>query len=310
MLISGIFAGATTLGNVMDWYSKRTNEDDLNDWFDFLKSGRAKVKIKRDETDSMLGTAATAAFVGLAALGLLKGKNLFSLFKPNKTGQLLKNMSSKQKRNFYANALQEAQHSSSTWAGAGNMFASNLALSSLLELGNYSSTGEFSVTNVAQDTFKMTAGQAAGSALLGGAATFVAARFGMRDPAKVIDIAKRIGGFTGIIAVNAPGLIDMSSQTAEAASLDNEYDQGQNQYERMKAQLIPVPVQDSSTSNKQMELDEFSAKRIIDKHTGIDIMKHDSQIAEASDFAQSKAFADAAMELGLSNIEFESMISM
>jgi len=308
------------------------------------------VKKPKTEEDSMFVTLLTTAVLATVGLSFLKrGKiptnmntmsnssltrwqKIKSFFTNRQTHSGLPplpqpgaKMSSAQRRLIYQNrrqymqqleqqriakeqAMQQARLGGTSWGGAAKTLGRNAIWGAGFELAESIATGEdFSMKDVAVNTAKMTVGELVGSTLLGGITSAVASRVGIRNPAAATNMARNIGGFLGIAAINIPFMNNSMFSQAEASETPQQYDLHHDQYNYLLEQQNII-AQNKSSETKN--IDENEGKNFIDKYTGINNRKFEVVLAKESTFAQTKSFADAAMKLGLSNREFESIVAM
>ena len=246
-------------------------------------------------------------------------------------------MSSSQRRDYYNQRRETQQRINarvnttsrpavsappSSWRTTGGILGRNILFSTAFEAHESYSTGtEFSFKDVAVDAAKFTIGETVGSAVLGNVAKVAAGFLKIRNADKFVNTARNIGGFGGIMAINSPGLLNAMSSTAEASETEPQFEQHENQYQyllkqqnlAMAPRYVPVPVKrkdkDKEQSQTGLIMTDEEGKAFVSKHTGIDNRVSEIPIAKASTYAQSEAFGNAALKLGLSNREFESIVA-
>ena len=335
LLISAIMAGTATLADVLYQYSARTNEDDKKELQTFLKSGDAKaqVNISQNEEEwdwkTLLGIGTTAL---LSIAALRRGKapsnsrgltNLLSrLFNrtPRPPSGLTRSprMSSAERRRLYTQRRELGDvmppQSPGFFANTRSIILNNLGWSiGLNTLDHITSGQKLSLTDIAQDTALLSAGELFGAALFGRIGGVVTRAMNPQNATRFVERARNIGGITGIFGVNYLA----NASYAEAASIREVVDEPDsliNTYVDTPSQspmpqspqirYMPVVVGREESSLNAKRIKDEDAKEIVERHTGLRNRRSEVDAGKKATTEQSKAFSDAAKQWGLSNQQF------
>jgi len=305
MLLAAIFAGATTLQDVIAEHSAKSEEQKLDE---FLRSGDAKVQLVDKDKNRLIGGAAALALAAVTGYSLFKGrgklgglKNMFS----RNAGKMGKLSKAQRRREAMARAGKLVERT--TWRSAGKNFGTNLLMNVAFE--GFFGDGDMDLSEIGKDTLIMSGSELAGEIGMGALATVLATKFHVKNPAQFINTFRRGGAFVGSMA---PFALDyLSPSVAEASPLEME---GQDSSQRqMLANYYQTYLNQNMALNRNFGImDERSAQNFgsMSPLSEDEELLRNHEDKKESLFVQSNTFGEAAMALGLSNREFSSLVSI